>query len=231
MASPRRAPRRFHQPRRRRAEAASVVREAEAASRATSAASRAARPSPPRQPSSMPPSPPAAPLATACVPTRCPSRSWASVERGPPPTLVILSQLQIVALAMHPHCDMPDPGPRVEPGPERVERAIVRGHGAPGEAECRDEEPSTLIEHGLVDHLVRPQEQRSWDCEPQRFGGLHVDDQLELPGLLNGKISGLRALQDLVDIHCGAPGQFARVFPVLEKSPRLRKARRPGNRG
>src|SRR2546426_8364276 len=197
MDCPRRATRRFHQPRRRRAEAASVVREAEAASRATSAASRAARPSPPRQPSSMPPTPPAAPRATACVPTRCPSRSWASVERGPPPTLVILSQLQIVALAMHPHCDMPDPGPRVEPGPERVERAIVRGHGAPGEAECRDEEPSTLIEHGL----------------------------------LNGKISGLRALQDLVDIHCGAPAQFARVFLVLEKSPRLRKARRPGNRG
>ena len=29
----------------------------------------------------------------------------------------------------------------------------------PGEAERRDEESATLVEHGLLDHLVRPPQQ------------------------------------------------------------------------
>jgi hypothetical protein len=33
-----------------------------------------------------------------------------------------------------------------------MEGTVVRRHRAPGEAECRYEEPSTLIEHALFDH-------------------------------------------------------------------------------
>jgi hypothetical protein len=55
---------------------------------------------------------------------------------------------QIVALAVHPDGDVADAGPGVEPGAERVERAIVRGHEAPGEAERRQEQPAALISHG-----------------------------------------------------------------------------------
>jgi hypothetical protein len=46
----------------------------------------------------------------------------------------------------------------------------------------------------LFDHLVRPQEERLWNCEPEHLGRLEVDDQLELGRLLDGKITRLNAL-------------------------------------
>jgi hypothetical protein len=56
-----------------------------------------------------------------------------------------------------------DAGPGVEPGPERVERAVVRGHRAPGEADSRTEELAEWVEHQLFDQLIRPLEQRLRD--------------------------------------------------------------------
>src|SRR4030095_14121572 len=53
------------------------------------------------------------------------------VEGRAPAALVVLSQLKVKALAVHPDGDVPDPGPRVEPGAERVEGAVVRGQGTP----------------------------------------------------------------------------------------------------
>jgi hypothetical protein len=44
----------------------------------------------------------------------------------------------------------------------------------------------------LLDHLIRPSEQRRWDRQAEGFGGLEVDHQLELGGLLDGEIGGLR---------------------------------------
>jgi len=38
-----------------------------------------------------------------------------------------------------------------------MERKIVRGHRAPGEAECRHQESAALIEHALLDDLICPQ--------------------------------------------------------------------------
>ena len=68
-------------------------------------------------------------------------------EGGSPSLLVVPRQLEIVALSRHADGDVSDPGPRVEPGPKSVERAIVRRRRAPGEAEGCYEEPSALIEH------------------------------------------------------------------------------------
>src|SRR5207244_4092598 len=62
------------------------------------------------------------------------------VERLAPALLVVARELKIEALARHADGDVSDPGPGIEPHAERVQRAIVRGHGAPGEAERRDEE-------------------------------------------------------------------------------------------
>jgi len=57
--------------------------------------------------------------------------------------------LQIESLAVHPDGDVPDAGPRVEPGAQRPERAVVRGHRAAGKADRRrHQEPSPLVEHG-----------------------------------------------------------------------------------
>ena len=64
-------------------------------------------------------------------------------------------------------CPIPDQG--VEPGPERVARAIVRRHRAPGEAEGCSQELAALVEHGLLDDLVRPLEQRLRDGEAERL--------------------------------------------------------------
>src|SRR2546428_4673524 len=65
------------------------------------------------------------------------------VERGSPALLVILSQLQIEALPVHPHRDVPNPGPRAE----SVECTVVGGHGAPGESDSCPEELTVLVEH------------------------------------------------------------------------------------
>src|SRR5216684_2054923 len=42
-----------------------------------------------------------------------------------------------------------------------------------------------------IDHLIRPLQERRRDRQAKGFGGLQVDDQLELGGLLNRKISRL----------------------------------------
>src|SRR5262245_27681220 len=43
------------------------------------------------------------------------------VERRAPAALVVLRELKIEALSVHPAGDAPDPGPRVEPGVQRRE--------------------------------------------------------------------------------------------------------------
>ena len=45
------------------------------------------------------------------------------------------------------HSDVADAGPGVEPGAERPERAVVRGHRASSEADCRHQESAALVEH------------------------------------------------------------------------------------
>src|ERR1700730_717069 len=52
----------------------------------------------------------------------------------------------------------------------------------------------------LLDHMIRPLQERRRDRQAEGFGGLEVDDQLELGGLLNGQVAGLGALEDLVNI-------------------------------
>jgi hypothetical protein len=37
-----------------------------------------------------------------------------------------------------------------------MEGAVIRGHRAPDEADSSTEELAALVEHGLLDHLVRP---------------------------------------------------------------------------
>src|SRR5713226_1549343 len=45
----------------------------------------------------------------------------------------------------------------------------------------------------LLDHLIRPEKERWGDGEAERLGGLEVDDQLELCGLLHGQVGGRSA--------------------------------------
>ena len=93
-------------------------------------------------PYSTPPTPRAASRATASAPSGArracrrvlhPGR----VERRPPTAIVVLGQLQVIPLAVHPDGDVPDAGPGVEPGAECPERWVIGRRRAPGEADSR----------------------------------------------------------------------------------------------
>src|SRR3990170_1928946 len=68
-------------------------------------------------------------------------------------------------------------------------------------------------------HLIRPNQQRLGDRQPEGLGGLEVEHQLELGGLLDGEVAGLRALEDLVDVASGAAEQVGHAGPVGHKPP------------
>jgi hypothetical protein len=51
-----------------------------------------------------------------------------------------------------------------------------------------------------LDRLIRPQQQRRVDREVKGLGALEIDHELELGGLLDGKVGGFRTLEDLVNV-------------------------------
>src|SRR5262249_52346585 len=85
----------------------------------------------------------------------------------------------------------------------------------------------------LSDHLGRLEEDSRGNREAEGLGGLEVDDQLELRGLLHGQVARRGAFEDLVHIGGGAPervrqaraiGHEASVFHELAQ---LRHHREP----
>src|SRR5690242_19596339 len=67
-----------------------------------------------------------------------------------------------------------------------------------GEADSSTQKLAALIEHALFDHLIRSQQQCLRDRQTQGLRGLEIDDQFKLGGLLDGKVGGPGALEDLV---------------------------------
>src|SRR6516164_4940718 len=61
---------------------------------------------------------------------------------------------------------------------------------------------TTADNRGLLDHLVGETEQRERHREPERLGGLHVDDQLELRRHLDRQVAGLFSPEDAIDVGC-----------------------------
>jgi hypothetical protein len=56
----------------------------------------------------------------------------------------------------------------------------------------------------LLNHLIRPPQQRRRDRQAEGLGRLEVDDQLELRRLLDGKLARVFALQDPVHVSGSA---------------------------
>ena len=54
----------------------------------------------------------------------------------------------------------------------------------------------------LFDHLIGAVEQRWWDGETERLGGLEVDHKLEFARRLDRQISGTLPLEDSIDVRC-----------------------------
>ena len=83
----------------------------------------------------------------------------------------------------------------------------------------RSQELAALVEHALLDHLVRPQQQGLRDCEAEGLGGLKVDHQLELRRLFDRQVRGLGALEDFVDVGGGTAEQIWNVRTVGYEPP------------
>ena len=66
----------------------------------------------------------------------------------------------------------------------------------------------------LFDHLVGASKQCWGYDDPQRFGCLEVDHQLELCWLLYRQIAGLTAFEYLVDIVASATKQIVHVRSI-----------------
>jgi hypothetical protein len=73
----------------------------------------------------------------------------------------------------------------------------------------------------LLDHLIRPPEERRRDRQAEGLRGLEVDHQLELGGLLDGEIAGLGALEDLVDVDGGMAKLVGVVRAIAGQAPRF----------
>ena len=64
------------------------------------------------------------------------------------------------------------------------------------------------------DHLVGTQQECLGYRQPERLGGLQIDDEIELHGLLHRHVGGLCATQDLVDEVGGAAEQVGEICAV-----------------
>src|SRR5437868_2588701 len=63
-------------------------------------------------------------------------------------------------------------------------------------------------------HLIGTHQDRFGDRDAERFGGLEVDDQLELGRLLYGEVARLCALEDLVHVPSRSAEQIGDYWAV-----------------
>ena len=82
-----------------------------------------------------------------------------------------------------------------------------------------------------LDEFVGPDENGLGNREPKRLRGLEIDDQVELGGLLDGKIRRLRAFQNLVHIPCGPSHELDKARAVGHEATTFWKFSVKGNRG
>ena len=94
------------------------------------------------------------------------------VEGRSPPALVVLSQLEVEALPVHPDGDVTDAAPGVEPDSERVEGAVVERVREPSEPECCPQELAALI--GTRGHSITRSARSSSVCGIVRPSALAV---------------------------------------------------------
>jgi hypothetical protein len=66
----------------------------------------------------------------------------------------------------------------------------------------------------LLDNLVGEVEHARRDSEPERLGGLQVDDQLVFGRLLNREVGRIGAIEDTVDLERRLGKQLDTVEPV-----------------
>src|SRR5438876_3241671 len=71
-----------------------------------------------------------------------------------------------------------------------------------------------------LDHLIRPLQERRRDRQAEGLGGLEVDDELELRGLLDGEVARLGAFEDLERVPCSYSITYPRTAGATSASSR-----------
>src|SRR5438552_15875771 len=87
-----------------------------------------------------------------------------------------------------------------------------------------------LVEHGLLDNLIRPSEYWRRDLQTKLLRRLEVDHQFELGWLLDGKVSGLGAFEDLVHIGGGTPIQIGKARSIRHETTHFHELPPPVHR-
>src|SRR5262247_3905955 len=66
----------------------------------------------------------------------------------------------------------------------------------------------------LLDHFIRPHQEQGRDGQAEGVCSLQVDGEIEVCGSLDGEISRLGALEDLVDVGSGPTVLLGLIWPV-----------------
>src|SRR6266542_150739 len=76
-------------------------------------------------------------------------------------------------------------------------------------------------------NLIRPQEHRWRNRDPEHLGGLEIDDKLVFGSPLHRQVGWFDTLEDLVDVGSGAPGQVNEIRRVTHETACLHILPRP----
>src|SRR5262249_30237219 len=79
--------------------------------------------------------------------------------------------------------------------------------------------PYRTWQYRLLDHVVGAEEDRWRDGQPERLGGLEIDDQFERGRSLDRQIGRLRPLQDPVDEVGLPPANLRSARPIGQQHP------------
>ena len=80
----------------------------------------------------------------------------------------------------------------------------------------------------LFDHVIRPLQERSGHRQPESLGGLQVDHQLELRGLLDGEVGRSCAFEDSVDVGGRVPNHCVETRALASEVTRKSRRSMPG---
>src|SRR5215467_4366510 len=107
-----------------------------------------------------------------------------------------------------------------------VLKAVPKRRSPQGVSEAQAERGSSSL-----NSLIRLEQQRLRDGEPQRLGSPQIEDQLELRGLLDGKITRVRAPENLVHVAGSPPVYIGIVRAIRYETPGLSENAVPVNGG
>src|SRR5713226_6308994 len=82
-----------------------------------------------------------------------------------------------------------------------------------------------------LNDLIRPQQQRLWDRQPKRLGGLVVDDQLEAARPFNGQFGRLHASENSADLDTDTLPRIGEHWAVGHKATSQGEGAKHGNCG